>query len=266
MKSSSTKKIITAFFFFVWMLIVVAIYFWGHKPLTIPVFTAIFNSLRDVLLVFLVTALAGGIGRWFIPANKLASLERIALHASFGFGVLGLLWFLAGLLSLYKGWAAWGVLIAGMVIFRQFSWDWIKDFLVLREIWSVSGKLEKSLLLIAILLVLGQLFFVLSPPIKYDALTYHLELPRRYIENGKFNFITNNPYWGHPQLTEMLYTWMMILVRPQTAAVLGWGFGVLTLIGVLGVASSRFGTANQPEKENKVRVTAGCMAVITLLA
>jgi hypothetical protein len=270
MNLSPKRKLLYTFSFLLWMLIVLVIYYWGHKPLAVANFIGIFNSMWDILLVVLVSVLAGGIGCRIIPAKKLAALERVVLQVSLGFGILGLFWFLLGLFSLYIDWVAWIFLFAGLVIFRRFSWQWIKDFLVLREIWSHSGRLEKSLILIAILLVLGQLLFALSPPTKYDALTYHLELPRHYVADGRFSYISTNPYWGHPQLTEVLYTWMMLLARPQTAATLCWGFGFFTLLGVMGVASSRLVTSNQSEyayaAKSEIGVTAGCVAVVSLLA
>ena len=40
--------------------------------------------------------------------------------------------------------------------------------------------------------------------LKYDALTYHLELPRHVCQmTHAFVFEPQNPYWGHPQLVEL---------------------------------------------------------------
>ena len=78
----------------------------------------------------------------------------------------------------------------------------------------------------------------LAPPAAFDALVYHLTLPAEFVRQGRLFLTTWNPYWGQPLGSEMLYTWAVALGRPETAAVLGWGIGVLALIGAFGLARS----------------------------
>jgi hypothetical protein len=74
----------------------------------------------------------------------------------------------------------------------------------------------------------------LSPPLAFDALVYHLALPRLYLQAGRIYYVPQIMFWGMPQTGEMLYTWGMGLAGEQTAALIGWGFGFLTLIGLAG--------------------------------
>jgi hypothetical protein len=76
----------------------------------------------------------------------------------------------------------------------------------------------------------------LAPPLKWDSLVYHLEMPRQYLDAGKIIYLENNLFVGFPQLVEMNYTWTMALRSGQTAGVLGWAIGMLALVGVEGLA------------------------------
>jgi hypothetical protein len=59
-------------------------------------------------------------------------------------------------------------------------------------------------------------------------------------------------FWGMPQTGELLYTWGMLLGGERLPALLGWGFGLLALVGVCGLARQYF----SPE--------AGIMAAVVL--
>src|SRR3990170_4171559 len=83
----------------------------------------------------------------------------------------------------------------------------------------------------------------LAPPLAWDALVYHLELPRQYLSAGRIVFVESNLFVGFPQLAEMLYTWAMALRSGQTAAVLGWIVGLLALLGTAGAAIRLYGPA-----------------------
>jgi hypothetical protein len=111
-------------------------------------------------------------------------------------------------------------------------------------------------------MLLYQLFYALAPAVKWDALSYHLQLPRLYLAAGGIRFVPENPYWGHAQLTEMLYTLAMALHRAETAAVLGWGIAVLLLLGVIGFSEERL-SRMQPAAQPGA---AGWVAVAALMA
>jgi hypothetical protein len=112
-------------------------------------------------------------------------------------------------------------------------------------------------------MLLYQLAIALAPAIKWDAMAYHLQLPRQYLAAGAFTFIAENPYWGHPQLVEMLYTFGMAFHRPQTAAALGWIFSVVFLLGLVGLVNAQLSRI-RPAKEPTT--IAGWMAAVAVTA
>ena len=128
------------------------------------------------------------------------------------------------------------LLLLGCVALRKDCLAWLRELKSFSSLWQNAGWIGRFFFLAAGLLILNQLWVALAPPIKYDALTYHLALPRLYLEEGRLAFIADNPYWGHPQIVEMLYTWAMALGRSSTAAVLSWWAGVLFIAGLVGAA------------------------------
>jgi hypothetical protein len=80
-----------------------------------------------------------------------------------------------------------------------------------------------------------------------------LALPRSYLLAGDMAYSSDSMFWGLPQQTEMLYTFAMALADVEAAVVLGWGFGFLTLVGLLGYVSE------------KINPTVGWVSVICLL-
>jgi hypothetical protein len=102
--------------------------------------------------------------------------------------------------------------------------------------------------------LLFTLLISLAPPLKFDALVYHLVLPQVYINTGRLTYLPWNAFWGMPQTAEMLFTSAISLAGVESATALGWMFGLITLIGVLGFASERLG------------FNAGLVAVASLLS
>jgi hypothetical protein len=79
-----------------------------------------------------------------------------------------------------------------------------------------------------------------APPVKFDALVYHLTLPKIYLLSGDVRFVPEIMFWGMPQIGEMLFAWSMGLAGTETAAILGWWVGVLALCGLMGYTADRF--------------------------
>ncbi len=73
---------------------------------------------------------------------------------------------------------------------------------------SVTGWAGLGLVLgIVLLLMPGAMY----PPLDYDVLEYHLQLPREYIDLGRIAFLPHNAFSGFPQATEILSYAAMLL-------------------------------------------------------
>jgi hypothetical protein len=81
----------------------------------------------------------------------------------------------------------------------------------------------------------------LAPPVKWDALVYHLTLPKLYAQTHGLQLDMEFMFSGMPQLTEMLYLAAMLLRSPSAAQVVGWAFGALLALGLAAQAQALLG-------------------------
>ena len=224
----------------VWMMVMVSMYYAGHKPLDIHHVVNLGQVLWDIFLCFAVISIAGGIGRRIGPRLELNPLTSIALHAALGMGVLSLVFLVAGTAFWIGKFISWSIVLLGVILFWRDALQWWKGWLHLISLWQLSGKFGKFIATGLCLLFFFTLIVSLAPPLKFDALVYHLAIPVEYLNQGKINYLPENMFWGMPQLAEMLYTWIISLSRTETAAVFGWIVGLLVTIGLLGYVVERF--------------------------
>lgn len=262
MQTKSRREIALLCLTLVWTLIVLGGYYYYHKPVNVAMIAPPLSALIDVLFAGLFAGFAGGLGRRILPAHSIPELERVALQFALGAGIIALLWLGFGALGLYRFPLAAPLLLLGWVVFWRDARGWYRSLGAIRDVWRQTRGLEKGLAMLAMLLLAYQLFIALAPPIKWDALAYHLQLPRQFLAAGRLVFIPENPYWGHPEIVEMLNTFALSFHRAQTAAVLGWSVGVIFLIGLLGFTNSQLARLN-PEASPSV---AGWMAALAVLA
>ncbi len=170
--------------------------------------------------------------------NPLSDLERAALLALFGLGLVGLILLTAGLLGfLPPAWLGWLIMAVLLAIFFRPARAWLYT---VRDGLRAAFAPEQNAFIRWIrrgvgLLVILAVLQALAPPSAWEALSYHLGVPQFYVEAGR---ITALP-WGSaaplPQLTEMLYLWLLILTRPSAAALLHVCFGLFLLSMLVGV-------------------------------
>mgnify|MGYP000924424174 CR=1 FL=1 len=257
-----------------WIILMVSLYYWGHKPFDAAQAVNIGSMLLDLLLAIAVTGVCGGAGRKIFgwvqkpkteqPHTQNGAAEQAILQAAAGMGVLSLVWLLLGAAGLFYRWTAWLILLGGGVLLWRDIRAWSVDLAAALNFWRNGKPFDKVLIVFISLIVILQVLWAVAPPVKYDGLTYHLQLPRQYIAAHRFVFTADNPYWGHPQTGEMLFTWMMLLQRAQTAALLGVAWGVLTLLGTALTIRRVVLNWGQAFEANAIR--AGLVGAIAMIA
>lgn len=215
-------------------------YYLVHKPFDPRSALAIGSAIFVCFLAAAVLALAGGLGRRLFSGRGFAPPVRLCVQAGLGLGILGILWLVGAVVGAARPLVGWIVLAAGSIALWREARDWLTEWSSLREVWEEAGLFGKLLggYLLAVLAL--TLLAALAPPIEYDALTYHLALPRIYTLVGRLVYVPEIMFWGMPQTGEMLYTWGLQIGGERLPAVLGWGFGVLALTGMLGLARQHF--------------------------
>jgi hypothetical protein len=226
-----------SFALLLWVELVVAAYYIIHKPWKSGQSLQPLVAVMDILFALALLALAGGVGRRMLgELDGCSPLERVALHAAAGLGAMAFFVLALGLGGLLTPWLMWGVLGVGLLVFKAQIRGWFRDWYAEFEGHSeLDAKSKIAVWTVGLLLMLG-LLQAMATPLKWDSLVYHLELPKRYLQAGGVIFLDDNLFVGQPQLAEMLYTWAMALRSGETAAVLGWGVGVIALAGIAGFA------------------------------
>ena len=236
-----------------WLVIALVGYYYTHKPFTAEFITGAVLMFWRVIVSMGIISIAGGIGAWILSGRvSFPAFTNIALQAALGSGVLGLTVFFIGVTVGFRTLYFVILLLAIGLFTRKHILSWLSQWKQLNGLFNKSGFVI-TLALGTGLVLLWTLATALAPPLHFDALTYHLALPRLYLLTGNINYTPDNVFWGMPQQIEMLYTLAMALGGSEAATTLGWGLGMLTLLGLLGYI------------KEKIDLTAGWVAVACLL-
>ncbi len=242
---------------FLLLLVVVPYYYGVHKPFTggtdtyAPFITggladvtlAVLSLLANLLLLSLTLAVAASWGsrimRW-LGVKPASGLERWAMGATLGLGILGTIVFLLGLAGgLYRG-VAYALLLAlGLAALPEIRAlaRWIVSAprrlrpTKIPWLWLFTGLIG--------LLILGE---ALLPPTGWDALVYHLQGPRLYVEAHQLLGVPDNFYLNWPAQVEMLFTWGMLLKGDILAKLFHWAFWLLIAVVLYSLGRRAAGT------------------------
>ena len=215
-----------------------AYYVW-HPPLTRPAAMAVGGALLDIFTALALFAVAGGLGRGLLrpaPMGTLSKAERVGIEGLIGFGVLSLVGLGAGLLGVFTPRFLWGLLAVLAAVTVPFLLGYLGTVAgLLRRAFPRTGW-TRFLAGLCMFWLGTSLIIALMPPTSWDALMYHLVLPKRLLATGQLTAYPDNHYLGFPQATEMLFAWAMGLFgRDTVAALMHYGVGVLGLSVVCGL-------------------------------
>ncbi len=198
----------------------------------------------DLLLfaiIFLTFFLAGETLASFWKPVYSHILERLVFHTLLGLvGVALLTLALAFAGGIYP---ATGWIIVG-IIFLVSAKTWLQGWPEASKFWSALGNFWNrerpvrifhgfNVYVLTVLVILA-LILALAPPVKTDALVYHLAIPKAYLEHHGIVNLPNNMYSFFPLLFEMVYLFAMTFGVESLPALCGLGMTFLLLLG-LGV-------------------------------
>ena len=182
-----------------------------------------------------VCLIAIGLGRLILFKISLfgaSSGEDFIFGAGIGFGILSCSTFVLGSTQILYP-ATLYLLLGLSAVFSLIGWKVCPSV-------SKKSKPEKSKftvpevlagLLLLICLLLG-LFLVLTPAIGNDALTYHIGVPKLYLEHHGFYFIPGTLCSNYPLNNEMLYILALPLGGDIVAKGIHFAMAVFILIGM----------------------------------
>lgn len=108
--------------------------------------------------------------------------------------------------------------------------------------WAPPGAwLRRSVLGLAAVACLGSLCGALAPPTAGDALCYHLELPKRFLDAHALDYSPFDDNGTFPLLTEMWYLWALALDGGVAAQLVHWTLGILLALAAVVLATPMVG-------------------------
>lgn len=159
---------------------------------------------------------------------SIAILIGIYSYSIFSLGLLGLL---------YKELILFFTLFFFAVVFYAYR-NKISTIRLKEIMRLLDEKIPRIFLLLLLIQILVNLAGALGPELSFDALWYHLTLPKIYLENQKIIHIPGGLlyYSDMPKLTEMIYVSSLSLFNEISAKIVHFSFGILTLIAIYKLA------------------------------
>jgi hypothetical protein len=225
----------------VWLALVISLYYVGHKPFSPQLAMTLSRALGGTAAAFALVSAAGGLGRWLVRIQTFP-LAATALQAALGLGLLSIGALVFGAVIGVGPALAWAGLIGMGFLLRGQIASWWCSWKALLDLWREGDRFGKLIACGSGLIFLSTWTVASGPPLKFDALVYHLALPEIYLESGRIVYVPQVMFWGMPQVGEMLYTWAAALAGIETAALLGWLVGGIALAGLAGALAGRLGT------------------------
>jgi 4-amino-4-deoxy-L-arabinose transferase-like glycosyltransferase len=229
--------------------VILSAYYLVHKPVRPAQALVLLSTLADASVAILLTLIGGGAGRRILRDWTHTSVgERLTLQLALGWGVVGMLMLALGLLRLYYSILIWPLVLISLLLLRRDIRGWLADVVSALRALRFPDRLSRLAgFFVLFTLALG-LLSALAPPVKWDALVYHLTLPKLYAQThglrlagAVYNRDGDFFFSGMPQLTEMLYTAAMLLRGPIAAQTVGWMFGAALALGLAAHAHELMG-------------------------
>lgn len=218
--------------------IAVALVYAGKLHRFGPVFANVVDRSVDLVVLAGIVAIAGELGVRIIRMARIplpGSIESSLVSIGVGMMALSGIALAMGVAGGYRPWVAYALLLGLAAVFaiRRSPRGW----------WR-GGRLRGTAPLLRLslgALALFTLFFALTPPTAEDALSYHLAIPRRYIEAKGIVPVPESIYASFPMNQEMLYTLALLLRGPILAQLLHWAMGIFAVGMVYVLAGERTG-------------------------
>ncbi len=166
-------------------------------------------------------------------------LERMVFHTLLGLVTVALVTTalaFAGLMYPATGWIVLGVIFLASAKSWPLLWKDVSVFRPALRTFFGKDRTDREfhgfcVLILAALAVLG-LILALAPPVKTDALVYHLAIPKAYLEHHGVINLPNSMYSFFPLLFEMVFLFAMTFGVESLPALSGLGMAFLLLLGL----------------------------------
>lgn len=211
--------------------------------------SAVSDSAFAIGLVGVVAVLAVALGRRAIRMVRLSKLvdggEGLAIEASLGLGFTAFTFLLLGLAGLFHPAALTGsVLLLGWLAWPELgalAYDSARLPHRVAAEARQGGFLGMGVTMIGLAILLLSALEALTPPTENDALMYHLQAPRLFLEVGHLFPMPEVWQANGPLQTEMLYALGLAFGTDTFARLIHLLFTVLLVVATYGAAAREMG-------------------------
>lgn len=126
-----------------------------------------------------------------------------------------------------------GYIVSSVFVFKKYE---SQSFSFQKK--TFKDKLLIIFLSIFILQALVNFIGALGPELAFDALWYHLTLPKLYVLNNSVVYVPGNLlyYSGMPKLVEMIYTAVLFSGNETIPKLVSFSFGILTCVAIYKIS------------------------------
>lgn len=204
------------------------------------------NTLKNYTLLFGfgIGALGTGLSLldWLFSATR-PRLEKVVLSFALGFASLSMATFLLGVLQGYHTlvyailytvfviWGGWNVWKRRSELYPAYGWWWGKH----------PGLEDRILGIMVLFVIVGMCLAANVPELFFDALVYHLGVPKQWIIHGGIKPIPNVFFSNLAMGMEMLYTGALMLGDDKLCRLLNVSMAVMTSAAVMAIGRRWFG-------------------------
>lgn len=201
-----------------------------------------FYHIKLFFYLALILSSSIGIGAFFTKKiNDISVYEKYGFSAGVG---LIIITFIAFFLCVFK--IFYPIVIIGLILIL-FLISFRSSLSLQRELIQAIKLTKKSLSsysylyisLILIIMVLP-LLNALMPPVSWDAMVYHLTIPKFYLQNHGFKIMPFNFFSNLPMNIDILFLIGMTFGDDRLPALIHFSFGVLLLIILFGFMQRKY--------------------------
>ncbi len=231
MKPKRTLLIVMAWLAFLWILFVLLQYRGLLEQSPMPQYLLALVTVAPTLLV------AAGLGS-AVAGRGPRSAADLVPFAAVGLAVFGIAALVLGALGFFRPYAFW-LLVAGCAVATRGSL--LSSLRRLLRLKLPENGTADWVAFAAILVVAAGIGLVaaLAPLTANDALVYHLNIPKIYVQHGGLVSLPYNAYANMPHYGEMLYT-MFFSMAGEAGAKLFYFFMLLAAAGAVYALATRF--------------------------
>lgn len=217
---------------------------WSQTTLLAP-----FDALSSLLFVVAMLMLAWAAGLRLLrhlPIAWHSRLELAVFAVACGLALLAYLTLAITLMRLL--YPAVVLAVAGAMIWllwgelREVACDLHAATLAIVRFGRNGKGMAPGIAAVGLIILLFALLTAFMPPFSYDALLYHLAVPKMFVEQHGFVVVPTIAQAGFPFTVEMLYTLCLLFGSEAGAALLHLSFGVLTVLAVWSFTARWFNT------------------------